>query len=98
MDNYHWEIVDQVAGELQAELIRGILEAQDIEVVLSQEGVGHVYAVNIGVIGRVQVLVPQKDSSRAKQILKQYYSDTSYPVEDIEDNIEDSNDQEEKPS
>jgi len=90
MDNYDWEIVDQVAGELQAELIRGILEAKDIKVVLSQEGVGHVYAMNIGLFGRVQVLVPKEDSSRAKQILSQYYSDTNDPLEQVEDNLVDN--------
>jgi uncharacterized hydantoinase/oxoprolinase family protein len=69
-----WEVVDEVAGELQAELIRGILEAQEIEVVLSQEGIGRVYATTVGAFGRVQILVSAKDVSLARQILDQYYS------------------------
>lgn len=33
-----WELVITVSGELQADLIRSLLEAQDIEVFLNQEG------------------------------------------------------------
>jgi hypothetical protein len=73
-----WEVVDQVAGELQAELIRGILEAQDIEVVLSQEGIGHIYATTVGLFGRVQILVPAADVPRAQQILKRYYDEPQW--------------------
>jgi hypothetical protein len=73
-----WEVVDQVAGELQAELIRGILEAQDIEVVLSQEGIGHIYATTVGLFGRVQILVPHADVPRAQQILKRYYDEPQW--------------------
>ncbi len=87
MIDYQWEVVDQVAGELQAELIRGILEAQDIEVVLSQEGIGHIYATTVGVFGRVQILVPAADAPRAQEILKQYY-DESLWNDDEDDSID----------
>ena len=80
MRDDQWEVVIEVAGALQAELIRGLLEAQQIEVVLSQEGIGHVYATTVGAFGRVQLLVPVKDVPRAKEILNHYYSDQ--PVDD----------------
>jgi hypothetical protein len=74
MSDEKWEVVDEVAGELQAELIRGLLEAQEIKVVLSQEGIGRVYATTVGAFGRVQILVSAKDEALARQILDQYYS------------------------
>ncbi len=76
MSEAQWEVLDEVPGTLQAEIMRGMLEAQDIPVVLSQEGVGHVYGLTVGPLGRVQILVPARDLERAKQILEEYYSDS----------------------
>jgi len=70
-----WEVLDEVPGSFQAELLRGLLEAQEIPVVLSQEGLGHVYALTVGTLGQVQVLVPAKDLERAKVVLDEFYAD-----------------------
>ena len=66
MTGEQWEVVDEVPGDMQAEILRGFLEAQGIKVWLSQEGIGHsVYPVTIGPMGRVQILVPQEQSQSA---------------------------------
>jgi hypothetical protein len=36
MSDQTWEVVEIVSGDLQAELLRGLLEAQGIPVMLSQ--------------------------------------------------------------
>lgn len=74
MTNENWEIVDEVSGELQAELLRGLLEAQGIEVVLNQEGAGRAYGLNIGTLGQVQIMVPSRAAAEARQILDDYYA------------------------
>jgi hypothetical protein len=74
MTQPHWEVVDEVAGDIQAEIIRGLLEAQEISVWLSQEGAGRVYGLGLGVLGRVQILVPSDASERARVILEDYYA------------------------
>lgn len=74
MTDESWEIVDEVNGELQAELLRGLLEAQGIQVVLNQEGAGRAYGLNIGTLGQVQILVPSHASAEARQILDDYYA------------------------
>lgn len=74
MTNENWEIVDEVSGELQAELLRGLLEAQGIEVVLNQEGAGRAYGLNIGTLGQVQIMVPSHSAVEARQILDDYYA------------------------
>lgn len=75
MTGEQWEVVDEVPGELQAEILRGLLEAQGMKVWLSQEGIGHsVYPVTIGPMGRVQILVPQEQSQSARALLDEYYS------------------------
>lgn len=88
MNDDKWEVVDEVAGELQAELIRGLLESQGIAVVLSQEGIGRVYATTVGIFGRVQVLVSAKDLPLARQILDHYYSNER--TDDLSDDEFDS--------
>jgi hypothetical protein len=69
-----WELVAIVNGALQAELLRGLLEAQDIRVLLSQEGAGRAYGINVGPLGEIKILVPTKKLNLAKRILDRYYS------------------------
>ncbi len=86
MSAEEWEVVEEAAGALQAEVLRGLLEAQGVQVVLSQEGAGHwVYAVTVGPLGRVQILVPVEQLETARQILEDYragaYQDLEFPVD-----------------
>jgi hypothetical protein len=73
MTHTRWEVVETVSGDLQAELLRGLLEAQGVEVVLSQEGAGHsVYPVTVGKLGEVDILVPVEQIQQAIEILAAY--------------------------
>ena len=74
MSAKNWETVQEVYGELQAELLRGLLEAQGIPVVLNQEGAGRAYGLNVGPLGAVQMLVPTDLAEHARQILADYYA------------------------
>jgi len=69
-----WVVLGEVAGMLQAELLRGLLEAQEIPSVLSQEGAGRAIGLTFGSMGAVQVLVPSKDLDRAQEVLEIYYA------------------------
>jgi hypothetical protein len=73
MTEQQWEIVDVVNGEFQAQLLRGLLEAQGVLVQLSQEGAGRAYGLSVGALGEVQILVPTDSKDLAEQILKDYY-------------------------
>ena len=73
MQSEKWELVEVVYGDLQAELLRGLLEAQGIPVVLSQEGAGHnVYPVLMGPLAKVEVLVPDTDLAAAREVVEKY--------------------------
>ena len=75
MSEKKWAVLDEVGGTLNAELIKGLLEAQGVPVILSQEGAGHsVYAMNVGSLGQVQLLVPEDRLEEARQILEDYYA------------------------
>ena len=64
-----WEVLTEIDGELNAEIMRGLLEAQGIPVSLSQEGAGKVYGLTIGEFGRVEILVPSDYLAQARQVL-----------------------------
>lgn len=69
-----WEVVEMVQGQLQAEILRGLLEAQEIKVWLNQEGAGAAYGINVGPLGTVEILVPSGEIHKARQILDAYYA------------------------
>lgn len=73
MADEEWVMVDRAPGQLQAEIMRGLLEAQGITVWLNQEGAAHAYAVSVGLMGSVEILVPTSMVEKARQILKAYY-------------------------
>ena len=53
----------------QAEILRGLLEAQGISVALSQEAAGSVMPVDVGAFGQVEILVAAEQAARAREIL-----------------------------
>lgn len=73
MVDQEWVLVERVQGQLQAEIMRGLLEAQGIMVWLNQEGAAHAYAVAVGTLGMVEILVPTNEVERAHQVLTAYY-------------------------
>lgn len=73
--NEKWVELDTFSGSLHAELLRGLLEAQGCHVYLSQEGAGRsAYAVNVGPLSEVHLLVYEDELEQAKQILDDYYA------------------------
>jgi hypothetical protein len=86
--NLDWKLVDEVAGSIQGELIKSLLNAQGIDVVLSEEGAGRVLGLNTGPMGNVQVFVPEASYAQAKGILELYYSG-DMEITDQEDGLAD---------
>lgn len=83
MTEQQWEVVEVVNGDFQAQLLRGLLEAQGITVQLSQEGAGRAIGLSIGALGEVQILVPSDSKAFAQQILKDYYEGKFTSDEDL---------------
>jgi hypothetical protein len=57
-------------GQLDAEMVRGFLEASGIPATVSQESVGKVFGLASGPLGEVNVLVPAEKSQEASDLLK----------------------------
>ena len=66
------EVLIELPGQLQAELLHSMLEAEEVQAFLSQEGIGHVYALTFGSLGAVQVLVRSSQLAQARQILEAF--------------------------
>ncbi|MCJ7700052.1 MAG: DUF2007 domain-containing protein [Anaerolineales bacterium] len=74
MSSEKWARAASVYGDLQAELLRGLLEAQEIPVLLSREGAGRALGLTVGPLGEIKILVPGKNLEAALSIVSQYQS------------------------
>ncbi len=72
MSTNEWVVIERVAGDLQAEILRGLLEAQGIPVLLSREGAGRAIGLSVGPLGEVVILVTADSRQEAMQVLAKY--------------------------
>lgn len=84
MPKSDWVVVDTVNGSLNAEILRGLLQAQGIEVLLSQEGAGRALGLEVGLMGDIDILVNSDDVPEARRLIDDYYSGTDRTEEDSE--------------
>lgn len=70
MEKSDWVVVDNVSGELAAQVIKSLLESEDIPVLLQPKSGARAYAFSVGYLGEVKILVPPKFAERAKVLLK----------------------------
>ena len=73
MDLLTWEKIAEVQGRLDGDLVKSYLEANNIDVELIQEALGHsVIPVTIDGLGRVQVFVQKKHIKPALELLRNF--------------------------
>lgn len=73
MDELKWEILTEVQGRLEADLLKSYFEAYGIDIELFQEAVGHhIYPVTINGLGRVQLFVSKEQAGEARKLLEEY--------------------------
>jgi hypothetical protein len=85
MADQDWVVIDTVPGDLQAEILRGFLEAQGIPVLLSQEGAGRAIGLSVGPLGEVEILVPEQNHLEAMRLLADYRAGLFETDEELED-------------
>ena len=73
MDELKWELLTEVQGRLEAELLKAHFAAYGIDVELFQESVGHhIYPVTVNGLGRVQLFVSKDLAKEAHKLLDEY--------------------------
>ena len=71
MDELKWELLAEVYGRMEAELIQSYLEAHGISVELFQEAVGHhIYPTTLDGMGRVQIFVSKENARKAHNLFE----------------------------
>lgn len=64
--------IETVAGRPEAEFIKSFLNAEGIDVELSQEAAGSVFGLSVGTLGEVEILVPTSKAGRARRMVEEY--------------------------
>ena len=59
----------KACGQIEAEIIKGRLNVENIPAILKYESLGNVYGLTIDGLGQVEVLVPLKYAEQAREIL-----------------------------
>ena len=73
MDELKWELLTEVQGRLEADLLKTYFSAYGIDVELFQEAVGHhIYPVTVDGLGRVQLFVSKEHVQNARKLLDEY--------------------------
>lgn len=75
MDELKYELLDEVNGRMEAELIKSYLEAHEIDVELFQESIGqNIYPVTVDTLGNVQIFVAKEKIEEARELIKEIES------------------------
>jgi len=74
MADVTWIVITEVAGLPQAELLASMLQANGVEVSLSQESYAHTLGLTVGPISRVQVFINAEQLETARQIVDDYFA------------------------
>ncbi len=69
--------VETVTGMIEAEIVRGLLEASGIPVWLSHESAGTAYGLTVGPMAQVEIYVPRAHESNAREVLRGYREGTA---------------------
>ncbi len=65
-----WEVIARVSGLLQAQIIAGRLQSEDIPTRAWQEGAGQALGITVGLLGTGYVMVPEEFVEQALDILE----------------------------
>lgn len=58
-------------GQVEAQLIKSLLEAEGIPVMIAQEGAGAAYGLTVGILGIAEIFVREKDAEEAKKLIEE---------------------------
>jgi len=62
-------VVHSTAGQLQANIIKSLLEAEGIPTEIAQEGAGVAFGFTVGTLGIADILVPEAYEAQARSVL-----------------------------
>jgi len=75
MEDDKWVVVSVATGMINANIIVGRLESEEIPTKLQYDVVGAIYGLTLNGLGEVKVLVPSRYVLRAEEVLARSYED-----------------------
>jgi hypothetical protein len=67
-------VVETTSGMIEAEILRGLLQAKGITVWLLQESAGRAIGLSVGPLGQVDLMVPADQAAEATKVLDDYHA------------------------
>lgn len=75
MEDDKWVVVYVASGMINANIIVGRLESEEIPVKLRYDVVGAIYGLTLNGLGEVKVMVPSRYLIKAEEALSRFYKD-----------------------
>lgn len=75
-DELKWELLTEVQGRWEADIIKAYLAGSGIDSELFQEAAGQLFPTTLDILGRVQIFVPKEQESEARKHLDEYLKAT----------------------
>ena len=73
MDELKWELLTEVQGRWEADIIKAYLAGHGIDSELFQESLAQFYPASLDMLGLVQIFVEKKNLKKGDQLLKAYF-------------------------
>lgn len=70
-----YALVAIASGQLEAEILRGLLEAHGVLVWTLGESAGSAIGLGLGPLGEVEIRVPAEQEPLARELLGEYFAD-----------------------
>ena len=71
-DELKWELLTEVQGRWEADIIKAYLAGSGIDSELFQEAAGQLFPTALDILGRVQIFVPKEQAEEARKLLEEY--------------------------
>ena len=71
-DELKWELLTEVQGRWEADILKAYLAGSGIDSELFQEAAGQLFPTALDVLGRVQIFVPKEQAGEARRLLEEY--------------------------
>jgi len=76
LDELKWELLTEVQGRWEADIIKAYLAGSGIDSELFQEAAGQLFPTSLDILGRVQIFVPKEQADEARKLLEEYNTST----------------------
>ncbi|MFN8386107.1 MAG: DUF2007 domain-containing protein [Anaerolineales bacterium] len=72
MDELKWQLLTEIQGRWEADIIKAYLADKGVDSELFQESVSSLYPTSLDMLGLVQIFVPKEQAELANKLMKEY--------------------------